>query len=196
MVNNNYMSRKNMLKKHLFVCVMISSLSACSVSLSKAPEDYTGPDASRIRAKNYIPPLSMEIYEKEGSCYKKVSDKSLGPGFNIVGIKSTFNKRLPDMLPPSEQLKGADALEYRLKANQRLKITYTRETFRSQYNQEYTTYTYNFIPREGHDYDLYPTNTGIGIIDLNTQQPVPNSWGDDKECEFEKNWFTGGKSYK
>lgn len=187
-----------MIKRYIFACLVASSLSACSVSLSKAPEDYTGPDAAKIRAKNYLSTLALEVYEKSGDCYKKVDSRSLGPGFNIAGIKSTFNKRLPDMLPPSEELKDRDALEYRIKANQRLRVTLTKETFRNQSTTEYTTYKHDFIPKEGHDYDLYPLNSGygVGVFDLTTQKAVPDTWDGDKECEFEKSWFTGGKNYK
>lgn len=172
-----------MLKKQLLIFIAISSLTACSVNIDKPPEDYTGSDASNIRAKNYLPPLTLVVYQKSGNCYKEVDSRSLGPGFNIVGIKSTFNKKIPGMLPPSEELKGLDALEYRIKANQRLMLTYTAEVFRSQYNQRYETYTFSFIPKEGHDYDLYPQKSSIGVFDLTTQQAVVDGWDGDKRCQ-------------
>lgn len=162
-------------------------LSGCSVSLTKSPEDYTGSDFSRIRAKNYIPPLTMNIYKKDGDCYKLSETLSLGPGFNIAGIKSTYNKKIPGMIPPSKELQGLDSLEYKIKANQKIELEYSAETFRSQYNQTITTYRYTFIPKEGHDYDLYTENYGqITVFDLTTNKIAEKGWGEDKECKGKK----------
>lgn len=171
-------------------------LSGCSVSLVKSPSDYNGSDFSRIRAKNYIPPFTMNIYKKDGSCYKLSETSSLGAGFNIIGIKSTYNKKIPGMTPPSKKMQGLDALEYIIKANQRVELEYRAETFRSQYSQTITTYRYAFIPKEGHDYDLYTDEYGqITVFDLTTNEIAEKGWGEDKECKAKRSFWTGKTIY-
>lgn len=75
------------------VFLSVTAVSGCSVNLTKSVDDYTGTDFSRIRVKNYLPPLTFEVYEKSGQCYKLVDAKSLTAGVNIIGIKSTYNKK-------------------------------------------------------------------------------------------------------
>ncbi|WP_337239156.1 hypothetical protein [Proteus faecis] len=178
------------------IATSICLLSGCAVRLASSPEDYQGSDFSRIRAKNYAYPLTMNIYEKDGDCYKHTDTKSLGPGFNIFGIKSTYNKKIPGMLPASKEMQGLDALEYKIKANQRIELEYKAVTFRSQYTQTITTYRHRFIPKEGHDYDLYDNNLGIiNIFDLTTNSFVNNGWGSDKECKGKVSYWTGKMNY-
>ncbi|CAI2459255.1 hypothetical protein BSQ98_23205 [Serratia liquefaciens] len=179
----------------LAVFLSVTAVSGCSVNLKKSVDDYTGTDFSRIRAKNYLPPLTFEVYEKSGQCYKLVDAKNLTAGVNIIGIKSTYNKKLPGMLPPSSEMQGRDAIEYKIKANQHIIITYKEETFRSQYNQVIETRSSSFIPEVGHDYDIYPVNSGVRIVDLTSSTHVPKSWGnEDKECSY-KTGLLGGRNY-
>lgn len=180
----------------IITTILICLLSGCAVRLASPPEDYQGSDFSRIRAKNYAYPLTMNIYEKDGNCYKQTDTKSLGPGFNIIGIKSTYNKKIPGMLPPSKEMQGLDALEYKIKANQRIELEYKAVTFRSQYTQTIKTYRHKFIPQEGHDYDSYDGDFGIiTIFDLTTNSFVNHGWGDDQECKGKVSYWTGKMNY-
>jgi hypothetical protein len=99
------------------------------------------------------------------------------------------------MLPPSTEMKGMDAIEYKIKANQHVSITYKEETFRSQYNQIIATRSSNFIPEVGHDYDIYSSNSGVSVVDLTSSNHAPRSWGnEDKECNY-KTGLLGGRNY-
>lgn len=177
------------------VFLSVSVVSGCSVSLTKSVDDYAGADFARIRVKNYLPPLTLEVYEKSGQCYKLVDAKSLTAGVNVMGIKSTYNKKLPGMLPPSTEMQGMDAIEYKIKANQHVSITYKEETFRSQYTQIIATRSSNFIPEVGHDYDIYSSKSGVSVVDLTSSNHAPRSWGnEDKECNY-KTGLLGGRNY-
>ncbi|MGB8663303.1 MAG: hypothetical protein WCD24_00850, partial [Serratia inhibens] len=89
-----------------------------------------------------------------------------------------------------------DAIEYKIKADQHVSITYKEETFRSQYNQTFATRSSSFIPEVGHDYDIYSVNAGVNIIDLTAGNPAPRSWGkEDKECRY-KTGLLGGRNYE
>ncbi|KFB90105.1 hypothetical protein CR62_09035 [Serratia grimesii] len=181
--------------KVLTVFLSVSVVSGCSVSLTKSVDDYAGADFARIRVKNYLPPLTLEVYEKSGQCYKLVDAKSLTAGVNVMGIKSTYNKKLPGMLPPSTEMQGMDAIEYKIKANQHVSITYKEETFRSQYTQIIATRSSNFIPEVGHDYDIYSSNSGVSVVDLTSSHHASKSWGnEDKECNY-KTGLLGGRNY-
>lgn len=181
--------------KLIAVFLSVTAVSGCSVNLTKSVDDYAGADFARIRVKNYLPPLTLEVYEKAGQCYKLVDAKSLTAGVNVIGIKSTYNKKLPGMLPPSPEMQGMDAIEYKIKANQHVSITYKEETFRSQYNQTIATRSSSFIPEVGHDYDIYPVNSGVNIVDLTSSNHAPKSWGnEDKECNY-KTGLLGGRNY-
>lgn len=177
------------------VFLSVSVVSGCSVSLTKSVDDYAGADFARIRVKNYLPPLTLEVYEKSGQCYKLVDAKSLTAGVNVMGIKSTYNKKLPGMLPPSTEMQGMDAIEYKIKANQHVSITYKEETFRSQYTQIIATRSSHFIPEVGHDYDIYSSNLGVSVVDLTSSNHAPRSWAnEDKECNY-KTGLLGGRNY-
>ncbi|WP_235895646.1 hypothetical protein [Yersinia alsatica] len=177
------------------VFILSCAISGCAVNMTKSLEDYTGSDSARIRVKNYLPPLTLEIYEKSGQCFKLVSTKSLTAGINLVGIKSTYNKKITGMRPPSPEMAGMDSLEYSIKSNQHIRITYKEETFRSQYNQIIATRWIGFVPETGHDYDIYAVNSGVKIVDLNNTDGIPRYWGkEDKECKYEDGFF-GKKNY-
>ncbi|MNG81150.1 hypothetical protein [Serratia inhibens] len=182
--------------KILAVTLSVGAVSGCSVSLTKSMEDYAGTDSARIRVKNYLPPLTLEVYEKSGECYKLADARTLTAGVNVIGIKSTYNKKLPGMLPPSPEMQGMDAIEYKIKANQHVSITYKEETFRSQYNQTIATRSSSFVPEVGHDYDIYPANAYVSIIDLTAGNHAPRYWGkEDKECSY-KTGLLGGRNYE
>ncbi|WP_261154432.1 hypothetical protein [Serratia ficaria] len=186
-----------MKKTYVAIIPLIMFISGCSVSLNKSPEDYTGSDFARIRVKNYLPPLTMEIYKKDGECYKLSDTRSLGPGVNFIGIKSTNNKKISGMFPPSKDLQGMDALEYKIQANQRINITYRAETFRSQYNQTISTFSRQFVPEAGHDYDIWVGDYGaIQISDLTKSESAPDNWHGDKECKAKRSFWTGNTVYE
>lgn len=160
---------------NLLIGLSILLLVGCAISL-KMPNDYNGSDFSRIRVQNSIDVLSMSVYEKEGDCYKYIDTWSLGPGFNIIGIKSTANKKTPSMLPPSGKMIGVDALEYKIKSNQGLMITYEITT-NSQYNTLTHSFLHKFIPEKGHDYDIYINDLKtITVYDLTDKKYIPTGW--------------------
>ncbi|MCI4239593.1 hypothetical protein MRP00_21805, partial [Dickeya dianthicola] len=64
------------------------------------------------------------VHEKSNGCYKVTDARTLTAGVNFIGIKSTYNKKIPGMTPPSTAMQGMDSLEYVIKANQHIKITY------------------------------------------------------------------------
>lgn len=159
----------------LFISLSIFVLSGCAVSL-KMPDDYNGSDFSRIRVQNSIDVLSMSTYEKEGDCYKYIDKVSLGPGFNIMGVKSTANKKIPSMTPPSEKMIGVDALEYKIKANQGVVISY-EIVKTTQYNTITRPFIHKFIPEKGHDYDIYIGDTQtINVYDLTDKKYILTGW--------------------
>ncbi|CNK52852.1 Uncharacterised protein [Yersinia mollaretii] len=181
--------------KFNIVLISVCAISGCSVSLTKSMEDYTGSDSARIRVKNYLPPLTLEVYEKSGQCFKLVSMNTLTAGVNVAGIKSTYNKKITGMRPPSPEMSGMDSLEYSIKANQHIRITYKEETFRSQYNQVIATRSKGFVPETGHDYDVYAVNSGVRVVDLTNSDGAPRYWGEDeKECQY-KNGLLGQRNY-
>ncbi|ACZ78801.1 MULTISPECIES: hypothetical protein [Dickeya] len=182
------------MRKFIAIIPVLFSV-GCSISTTKSMSDYEGSDSSRIRVKNYLPPLTLEVHEKSNGCYKVIDARTLTAGVNFIGIKSTYNKRIPGMAPPSTAMQGMDSLEYVIKANQHIKITYQEETFRSQYTQIIATRSASFIPEVGHDYDIYPTNGGMAIKDITAANSQVRWWGwDEVECKYHLGWF-GRKAY-
>lgn len=185
------------MKSVVIFSTLIIFLSGCSFSGVKSQEDYAGEDYSRIRVKNYLPPLTMGVYKKEGDCYKLVEKRNLGAGVNFIGIKSIYNKKIPGMLPASKELVGMDALEYKIKAGQRVDIRHTAFS-NAQHIKYNTTYSYRFIPLVGHDYDIWVGDyDSIRVVDLTNANNAPeNSWGTDKECVIKSTTWDGDPVYK
>ncbi|CAQ84850.1 MULTISPECIES: hypothetical protein [Photorhabdus] len=177
--------------KKLILVISISLLSGCAISLTKPMEDYSGTDSARIRVRNYLPPLTLETYEKSGECFKLVDLRTLTAGVNFIGIKSTYNKKIPGMTPPSLQMQGADALEYVIKANQHMRITSQEYTNRSPSGY----ISSSFIPEVGHDYDIFPYDSSVIIKDLSSKNGYRNWNDDDKECKY-KTSLLGGRNYE
>lgn len=180
-----------MLKKLTITLPLI--LTGCSASLIGTVSDYTGSDSARIRAKNYLPPLTLSTYKQVGGCYQEIESKTLTAGVNVLGIKSTSNKSIPGMTSRSSELEGLDVLEYTIKADQYMAVEFVEQTTNTQYNKSYAVRQSVFIPERGHDYDIYPTNSGVVIKDLTNSDGKVRDWGAMKECKYKI--FLGKKDY-
>ncbi|GKX61440.1 hypothetical protein [Pragia fontium] len=159
-------------------------LSGCIVNVNPL-EDYTGHDMAMIRVKNYYLPLSIIRYQKIGSCIQRLERNSLTAGINILGIKSTYNKKIVGM-PPSpvtSQLKRSDVMEYTIKADQPVMITYEKNVGGREISS-----TNSFIPQSGHSYEIFTVGITDNIIVTDITQgkdDQPAKWDWDlKGCEY------------
>jgi len=186
--------------KGLYLLGIVLPLSGCVISLSSMG-DYSGTDAAKIRVANTSDPLSMKFYKKVGSCLQEIDSKSLAPGVNILGFKSTKFKKINDIepLPEGSPLRGVDYMEYNIQPGQYLKVGY-RTTSQTMYTQTLHTSYRSFIPKAGHSYETYTLRGGyyinpIMITDItNHKNDAAPEW-DIKECDYNIS-LLGQKVYK
>ncbi|MDK1193894.1 hypothetical protein QMW88_00105 [Cronobacter dublinensis] len=172
----------------LFICVM--PLTGCIIA-SNTLDDYSGKDSAMIRLENYMAPLSLQVYRQVGTCVQQVDNKSLTAAVNILGIKSTYNKKVPAIatVPGSSPLNDKDVLEYAVQPNQLYKIGYQTTSQTTYSTSVYSSYR-SFKPQPGHSYEVYTLAGGyyihgIMITDITQGKDEPAPEWTLKECDYD-----------
>lgn len=131
-------------------------LSGCTFHLNKQQEDYAGSDAALLRVENSDLPLILRSYHPVGKCYQQTTQRGLTAGFNLLGIKSTYNKKIAGIAPSPEasKIKHANVMEFRLKAGQPVEVMYMI-TVQSAYGEHIIESSELFIPEAGHSYEAW-----------------------------------------
>ena len=170
------------------------TLAGCTISTATM-DDYSAADAAKLRVENYATPLVAEIYQQSGSCLRQVDQKSLTSAVNILGIKSTRNKKIAGIapLPASSPLQGKDVMEFSVKPGQFLRIGYVTVS-QTTYSQTVHESFRSVSPKAGHSYEVYTLPGGyytheIMITDVTEGKDIPAPVWALNECPYDYNLF-------
>lgn len=177
-------------------------LSGCTFHLNKEQEDYSGSNAAMLRVENGDMPLILRSYRTVGNCYQQTVQRGLTAGFNLMGIKSTYNKKIAGIAPSPEdsKVKNSNVMEFRIKADQPIEVMYMI-TVKRAFGEQLIQSSKYLIPEAGHSYEAWldkkPDNNNppIMIKDITSgKSNAPAAWA-LTEC---KHTYTllGNKEYK
>lgn len=162
-----------MIRRLMVVALSAMTLTGCMWNFNSQPEDYTGADAARIRSR-VAGNTSIKIYEKQGDCYKQISQRRLTAAFSLMGFPVSGGNSVG--MPESSSYKGHYTSEFRIKPGQLLRVMH----YSSRIDSE------SFIPQPNHDYDVIITGSlyagdSVSVRDLDQNAKlVP--WPEGKDC--------------
>ncbi|MBK4716805.1 MULTISPECIES: hypothetical protein [Tenebrionibacter/Tenebrionicola group] len=178
----------------LAILVSLIFLSGCSVDMSRSMPDYQGSDKAFIRVDNTFQPTPFRLEKmlpSEG-CVKSDGVYGLTAKIAIMGIKSSYTRRVNGIASPSETFLKRGYLEYIIQSGYVYKIWWRFEE-RSMYGIDLSrTFTSSFMAKDGHTYEVQTKGNDIVIHDLTDNEDITPV--NIKECKYKKT-LLGKKEY-
>lgn len=106
------------MKNILLMAFVLSLLTGCSVDMADSMPDYKGTDIAYIRVDNTFQPTAFRLEKMlpAGDCWKSEHVYGLTSKIAIMGIKSSYSKKVDGIAPPSLGFAKKGFLEYSIQA--------------------------------------------------------------------------------
>ncbi|QHM74010.1 hypothetical protein [Mixta intestinalis] len=140
------------------------SLAGCAASFQPVLPDYTGENAAYLRFNNS--PVYTKLRQASGQVLQPVPfsvrwsgaadpDKefSVNARFAIMGIKSSYGKKVEGSAPVSSNLSNKSYMEYRVKAGDTYSIKWVHREQGIYHNFD-RTFSGSVTPETGHTYEV------------------------------------------
>ena len=169
-------------------------LTGCSVDVSSSMPDYFGRDKAFIRVDNSFQPTPFRLEKmlSDERCMKSEGVYGLTSKVAVMGIKSSYSKRVDGAAPPSQSFLNRGYLEYSIQGGKAYKIWW-RHDERSMYGIDLgRTFSNSFMAKDGHTYEIKTKGNDIVIYDVSEGKEAPSV--EIKECAYDVTML-GKKEY-
>lgn len=174
--------------------IFIFFISGCSVDMSSSMSDYQGSDRAFIRVDNSFQPTPFRLEKMlpaEG-CMKSGGVYGLTSKVAVMGIKTSYSKRVNGIEPPSKDFLNRGYLEYTIQSGQVYKIWW-RFDEKSMYGIDLgRTFENSFTAEDGHTYEIQTKGNDVVIYDISENQEALSV--SIKECHYNRTML-GKKEY-
>jgi len=175
-----------MKRKTLQIIIPTFILVGCAASFNPVLPDYSGSDVAYLRFDNS--PVFSSVREASGQLFQPVPyvvTRSSEPGkkysvnarFSIMGIKSSYGKKVDGSGPVSLAFADKSYMEYKVKAGDTYRIEWVF-TEQGTYNSFDRTWSSSVVPVAGHTYEITLGGTvddnNIVITDVTDKQTKNN----------------------
>lgn len=182
------------MKSNSFFLVVVIFLSGCTVDMSSSMPDYHGNDLSFIRVNNSFQPTPFRLEKMlpAAGCMKSEGVYGLTSKVAVIGIKSSYSKRVTGIAPPSKEFLNRGYLEYTIQSDQIYKIWWHFDE-KSMYGIDLgRTFESSFTAKKDHTYEIRTKGNDVVIYDVSAGKEADSV--SIKECQY-KNTMLGKKEY-
>ena len=182
------------MKSNSFFLMIVIFLSGCTVDMSSSMPDYQGNDTSFIRVDNSFQPtlFRLEKMLPAAECMKSEGVYGLTSKVAVMGIKTSYSKRVTGIASPSTQFSNRGYLEYTIQSGKVYKIWWHFDE-KSMYGIDLgRTFERSFTAEDGHSYEIQTKGNHVVIYDISERKEA--DYVSVKECQYKKTML-GKKEY-